>query len=207
MKEPFMQMTIELATSIMQDCKGNGFMLYSAIFSHFNKKRHDCFPSYKALMDETGLTKPTLVKTLNLLTDKGYIIIKSGKEGKNNNYYFPKEPLCAYTYEERVMFSKVSRRKGTNEKKDTNNISSSSTPVANEVVETKPEQKVNSLPSPKKNNANTSNKKVTYDEPVTITGMSCEEEANLWAKLDEDEINDFWDTVYREREQARSSIL
>jgi DNA-binding MarR family transcriptional regulator len=52
-----------------------------------------CFPSYGALIEETGLTRPTIAKTLKDLKNLDLISFKSGDSTKSNRYQLNLEKI------------------------------------------------------------------------------------------------------------------
>lgn len=54
-----------------------------------------CFPSYKALMDETGLSNKTISTTIKKLSDTGWLAYEPGDKSKSlaNKYYLNLERL------------------------------------------------------------------------------------------------------------------
>lgn len=75
--------------------------LYFVLLSHVNKKKaksrdflDSCYPSIARLMEETGMSKPTIVKYINILTEIGMIAYVQGsnKDNSSNKYIFPRDP-------------------------------------------------------------------------------------------------------------------
>lgn len=69
------------------------FAVYAFILSHRNTKTNKCFPSVKTIADELGVSKSTVEKSITKLVESDYLIVNSGKQNINNNYYFPLEPF------------------------------------------------------------------------------------------------------------------
>jgi len=70
----------------------NFILLY--LSTYMNQRGDSCYPSVITIAGETGLTKPTVIKYLNVLREKGWIISKSiGKgHGWSHNQYYPMLP-------------------------------------------------------------------------------------------------------------------
>lgn len=66
-------------------------MLYILLLSHRNAQTNKCFPSISLLANEMGLGVRTISRMITKLTEKGFIIIDSGRQGVNSDYYFPME--------------------------------------------------------------------------------------------------------------------
>ncbi|TON43433.1 helix-turn-helix domain-containing protein, partial [Vibrio parahaemolyticus] len=54
-----------------------------------------CFPSYKALMEETGLSNKTIATTIKKLVDSGWITYEPGDKARSqsNTYHLNLERL------------------------------------------------------------------------------------------------------------------
>ena len=50
-----------------------------------------CFPSIEEISNECGIGERQIKTNIKELKDKGFLIVASGKTGRNNNYYFPQE--------------------------------------------------------------------------------------------------------------------
>ena len=74
-------------------------ILYEMLLSHKNHNDKDsCYPSYKTLADELGMSKTTVGKYLTKLSENGYLLIESGDKESSNHYYFPKSSLEVTNY-------------------------------------------------------------------------------------------------------------
>jgi DNA-binding transcriptional regulator YhcF (GntR family) len=66
--------------------KANTKILLLILISYDNQEKGYSYPSQSRLLEETGLSKNTLLKCLDELEEKGYIKRVKGK-GENNKYY------------------------------------------------------------------------------------------------------------------------
>lgn len=65
--------------------------VYRALLQYANRKTWSCFPSISTLMKDTGLSKMTIIRNLNILEKNGLIIKihRTRKDnGKTSNMYF-----------------------------------------------------------------------------------------------------------------------
>lgn len=81
----------EVGRMILHELNATAFAVYFIIQSHRNTKTNQCFPSVQTIADECGFSKSTVEKAITNLAKNGYLSINSGKQGVNNNYYFPLE--------------------------------------------------------------------------------------------------------------------
>jgi len=58
-----------------------------------NSQKDMAYPSYARIIDETGLSRATVAKYLEVLESEGWLVRDSGRKGKNTVYYaaFPKQ--------------------------------------------------------------------------------------------------------------------
>ena len=55
-------------------------VVYAYLKSHQNSSSGECFPSLQCLVQESGLSKPTIIKCIERLEKSGYIYIdRSGR--------------------------------------------------------------------------------------------------------------------------------
>lgn len=66
-------------------------MLYILILSHRNRVTNKCFPSISLLAREMGLGDRTISRMIKRLSDEGFLIINSGRQGISSDYFFPQE--------------------------------------------------------------------------------------------------------------------
>lgn len=64
-------------------------VVYAYLKKHYNHITKESFPSFSTLVKESGISKPTLIKSVNRLQTAGYINIK--KDRKQNHYTFSEE--------------------------------------------------------------------------------------------------------------------
>lgn len=87
----FISINNELRVRISNDCGPYGFSVYTALLSHCNQKKNECFPSIPTLEKETGISRRKISDVLTDLVENGYIIIKTGGVHNTNKYWFPCE--------------------------------------------------------------------------------------------------------------------
>lgn len=80
-----------VARKILHEFNQTVFAVYFIIQSHRHTKNNKCFPSIQTIADECGFSKSTVEKAITVLEKAGYLSINSGRQGVNNNYYFPQE--------------------------------------------------------------------------------------------------------------------
>lgn len=61
-------------------------LVYITIKSHMNKDTKNCYPSLDTIVEESGVSKPTVIKSISRLKEKNYL--KVGKKGRSNLYSF-----------------------------------------------------------------------------------------------------------------------
>ena len=66
-------------------------MLYILILSHRNRVTNKCFPSISLLAREMGLGDRTISRMITKLSEEGFLIINSGRQGISSDYFFPRE--------------------------------------------------------------------------------------------------------------------
>ena len=81
----------KLIREIIADTNAQTAMLYLIILSHRNTNTGNCFPSINTLAKEMNISDRSIERMLNSLSTTEVLRINSGKEGKSNTYYFPKE--------------------------------------------------------------------------------------------------------------------
>lgn len=69
----------------------DAYALYMTLLSHKNLTDGKCYPSISTLSEEINLSKRTIYRILDKLTDSGYLKINSGNKDWNNTYFFPSE--------------------------------------------------------------------------------------------------------------------
>ena len=62
-------------------------ILLAVLVSYYNNDLGHAYPSYEALLRNTGINKRTLIKELKFLEDNGYIRIENGAGRGRNKYY------------------------------------------------------------------------------------------------------------------------
>lgn len=67
------------------------FAVYFIIQSHRNTETNECFPSVQTIANECSFSKSTVEKAITALVNADYLSVNSGRQGVNNNYYFPLE--------------------------------------------------------------------------------------------------------------------
>lgn len=72
----------------------SAFMVYAYLLLIEDRKTHTCHPSYNTIAADTGLSKNTVLKNINVLLETGLITVepssyydKSGMKWKGNNLY------------------------------------------------------------------------------------------------------------------------
>lgn len=81
-----------------KDLAPKDLLIYACIKKFMNGKTKECFPSQETLMELSGVTKPTLKKSIDKLVALGYITIR--KEGRKNIYKFnPHKHFEPFSYE------------------------------------------------------------------------------------------------------------
>ena len=68
-----------------KDISSNAKLCYAQLLS-YAWKDESCFPGINDIMEQLGLSKPTVIKGLKELEDNGLIIIKKWGQGLNNTY-------------------------------------------------------------------------------------------------------------------------
>ena len=99
------------ARKILRNFGASTFAVYAIIISHRNTDSNKCFPSVQTVADECGFSKSTVEKAITALYKAGLLDISSGKQGVNNNYYFPKENF--YKKFEKDVFQQGTYRRST----------------------------------------------------------------------------------------------
>lgn len=61
-------------------------LVYTTIKSHMNKLTKSCFPSLSTIAKESGISRPTVIKSIESLKKSGYISVKI--DGRKNVYTF-----------------------------------------------------------------------------------------------------------------------
>lgn len=61
-------------------------LVYVCIKSFMNKETKECFPSLETIVDLSGISKPTVRKSIDKLKELGYISVR--REGRKNVYKF-----------------------------------------------------------------------------------------------------------------------
>ena len=74
---------IDLAS---QGLEMKDLVIYAYLKKHYNNVTKDSFPSFQTLSEESGISKPTVIKSVNRLQASGYINISKIK--KVNHYTF-----------------------------------------------------------------------------------------------------------------------
>ena len=64
-------------------------LIYAYLKKHYNKVTKDAYPSFQYLAEESGISKPTVMKCVDRLEKAGYISITRIK--KVNHYTFSDE--------------------------------------------------------------------------------------------------------------------
>lgn len=106
LKKDFMQ----VPNNVFQILKGQhtAYMVYSYMIDKFNKNYNYAFPSITTIMEDIGGSKPTIIKAINVLEEKGLVkVIRSKEKADKNNVnkyvvYFP-IAINPLTEEEQVL--------------------------------------------------------------------------------------------------------
>lgn len=61
-------------------------LIYLGIKSFMNNETRSCFPSLQTIADKIGVSIPTIRKSIDVLSEKGYIKVE--KKGRGQIYYF-----------------------------------------------------------------------------------------------------------------------
>lgn len=87
--KPSKNQKIQLERKIMDDKELDKkcMFLYAVLLTYTNKITKQCYPSLETLGRDTDSSKPTVIKRLKVLEDKGYIKIDSGGNGRKSNVY------------------------------------------------------------------------------------------------------------------------
>jgi DNA-binding MarR family transcriptional regulator len=93
MKRDFMQ----VPNNVFQILKGDfaAYTVYSYMIDKYNKNYNYAFPSLTTIMDGIGGSKPTIIKAIKSLEEKGLIKVIRTKESPEKNFankyvvYFP----------------------------------------------------------------------------------------------------------------------
>jgi len=86
-------------------------MVYLKIITHANHTYgNEAFPSYELMMDDLGMSRGAIRKSIKILQDKGYITYITVKRGKKNSKgEYTGKPVNVYTI---VPLDVVERRRG-----------------------------------------------------------------------------------------------
>ena len=68
------------------DLPSNSKLIACYLRSYMNDKKDIAWPSYATITGETGLSKATVAKYLNVLDEEGWIARNRGHQGKNTEY-------------------------------------------------------------------------------------------------------------------------
>lgn len=68
------------------DINPKDLLVYTTIKRYMNKETKSCFPSINTIVEKSGVSKPTVLKSIDKLQKANYI--KVGKIGRNNLYTF-----------------------------------------------------------------------------------------------------------------------
>ena len=68
---------IDLAS---QGLEMKDLVIYAYLKKHYNNVTKDSFPSFQTLSEESGISKPTVIKSVNRLQASGYINISKIKK-------------------------------------------------------------------------------------------------------------------------------
>lgn len=68
------------------DINPKDLLVYTTIKRYMNKETKSCFPSINTIVKKSGVSKPTVLKSIDKLQKANYI--KVGKIGRNNLYTF-----------------------------------------------------------------------------------------------------------------------
>ena len=85
-KQQFVQLPVNLIKS--DALKPLDLFIYLIIRSYMNNKTKKCFPSMDTLVENAQTSKPTIIKSINLLETNNFIKVERSV-GKNNTYCFP----------------------------------------------------------------------------------------------------------------------
>ena len=89
----YVQATNQIRAEILHELGATPYVIYETILSHKNFNSITAYPSIELIAREVNLSKRTVEDALKKLVNHGFLLINSGKQGINNNYYFPKEPF------------------------------------------------------------------------------------------------------------------
>jgi len=68
------------------DLTPKDLLVYVTIKSHMNKDTKNCYPALDTIVKESGVSKPTVIKSISKLEEKNYL--KVSKKGRSNLYSF-----------------------------------------------------------------------------------------------------------------------
>lgn len=74
--------------TIHEELTPKDLLVYVTIKKYMNKETLSCYPSIATIVEKSGVSKPTVLKSINKLQDLGYI--KISKQGRSNLYTFSK---------------------------------------------------------------------------------------------------------------------
>lgn len=72
--------------TINDELNPKDLLVYVTIKKYMNKETKSCFPSIALIVEKSGVSKPTVLKTINKLKDFKYITVE--KQGRSNLYIF-----------------------------------------------------------------------------------------------------------------------
>ena len=125
-----------VARKILHEFNQTVFAVYFIIQSHRNTKSNKCFPSVQTIADECGFGKSTVEKAITALEKAGYLSINSGRQGVNNNYYFPQESFYEDKFSDDINQQMAYRRSTPGFKKKKNQVNNDTTsPVFEDIDE------------------------------------------------------------------------
>lgn len=80
------------------DLTANDLLVYVSIKRYMNNETKTCFPSQETICKNSGLSKPTILKSIDKLKQENYITVY--KEGRKNVYKFnPHKNFEPFSYE------------------------------------------------------------------------------------------------------------
>lgn len=96
-KRQFVQLPVDVIKC--DELKPSDLYIYLIVKSYMNNKTRKCFPSIETLVEKSEISKPTILKSINLLEKNNFIKIERGV-GVTNTYSFPEcDKFEIFSYE------------------------------------------------------------------------------------------------------------
>lgn len=100
----------EVSRMILYELGPTAFAVYFIIQSHRNIDSNECFPSVQMIANECSFSKSTVEKAITALVKADYLSVNSGRQGVNNNYYFPLEDFYSGKFKDDIKQAMAYRR-------------------------------------------------------------------------------------------------